>query len=301
MERLKINQNIIIDEVTINEMIKTVFDNQKCLKYLFSLGLDERLIKDNITKVYDLAIDMANCKGCKGIKYCNKDPKYLVSSVNFKNGSVDREIVPCKKYLEFVNFKTKFKMLDFEESWLDNQINRDVQNKEAKGQKEALTVFKEHISSPDNGKWLYLMGEIASGKSFLAATMAVVGARNNVFSSICFINVPARFKMLADYAFTKNPQFDEDLEKLKSCDLLVLDDFGNEFKSDFVRDNILFPLISARVREKKFTIITSNYSMEDIATMYQTTKASLPKINQIKSMLKLACSKEIKISNPSNL
>ena len=145
------------------------------------------------------------------------------------------------------------------------------------------------------------MGEIASGKSFLAATMAVAGARNNAFNSICFANVPARFKMLADYAFTKNPQFDEDLDKLKECDLLVLDDFGNEFKSDFVRDNILFPLISYRLREKKFTIITSNYSMEDIAMMYQTNKASLPKSTQIKSMLKMACSKEIKINNPSSL
>ncbi len=301
MERLKISKNIIIDEVTIKEMVKTVFENPKCLKYLYSLGLDDKLIEDNISKVYDLSVDMTNCKGCKGLKYCNKDPKYLVSAVTFKNGVVDREIVPCKKYLEFVNFKSKFKMLDFEEAWLDNQINRDVQNKEAKGQKEALAIFKGQIDSPHNGKWLYLFGEIASGKSFLAATMAVVGARNNVFSSICFANTPARFKLLADYAFTKNPQFDEDLEKLKSCDLLVLDDFGNEFKSDFVRDNILYPLISSRAKEKKFTIFTSNYSIEDIATMYQTTKASLPKVNQIKSMLKMACSKEIKINNPSNL
>ena len=89
------------------------------------------------------------------------------------------------------------------------------------------------------------------------------------------------------------------MDKYKNAGLLVFDDFGNEFKSDFVRDNILYPLLSYRVKNKLFTIITSNYSIEDCASMYQTSNASKPKIEQIRQMLKMMCSSEFLIVDPS--
>ena len=75
--------------------------------------------------------------------------------------------------------------------------------------------------------------------------------------------------------------------------MLVLDDLGNEFRSDFVRDNVFFPILSYRAKNKLFTLITSNYSIEDICTMYSTNAASKPKIEQIRQMLNLMCKGEI--------
>ena len=298
MERLKVNQNIMIDSATLKEMEDAIFTNLKALKYLKTIGLTDQLIKDNVTKIYDFAMDMQNCKDCQGLDKCNKDPQHLVSSVTFNKGIVDRVIVPCKKYLEFTNFKKRFVTFDAEEGWYNNTIYRDVSNIRSKQKINVLMAYKNAASRKSN-RWIFLKGGIASGKSFYAATLCVDAAKFGYFESICLINVPSRFKELSDLAFSKNPRFDEDMDKYKNAELLVLDDFGNEFKSDFVRDNILYPILSYRVKNKLFTMITSNYSIEDCASMYQTTNASKPKIEQIRQMLNMMCESEMVITGPS--
>ncbi len=298
MERFKLDKNLEIDSSTVKKMEEEVFSNLKAVKYLHSIGLNDDLIRKHIDKIYDFAVDMNNCKGCKGLSYCNKDPKHLVSSVIFKDGVVDRNIIPCKKYLEFTNFKKRFVMFDFPEEWLENKITEDVRNNRSKAKLEVLSLYSKAIKGESN-RWVFMKGDIASGKSFYAGTLCVDAARNGSFNKIVFINIPNKFKELSDLAFSKNPNFNNEIEKIQNSDLLVLDDFGNEFKSDFVRDNILFPILSYRVRNKLFTIITSNYSIDDCASMYQTSNASKPKIEQIRQMLNLMCKKEILIIDPS--
>ncbi len=298
MQRLKVNENVIIDSKTIQSMEDEIFSNLKAVKYLRGLGLDDKTIKDNVAKIYDFAVDMKNCKDCRGIEFCNKEPKYLVSSVTFKNGIVDRNIIPCKKYLEHTSFKNRLMVHDFPDEWFSNIIIRDVSNLKSKAKLGILMVYQNAVEGVRN-RWAFIKGGIASGKSFFAATLSVDAARANTFSSICFINVPDRFKELADLAFSKSPDFNTEIDKYKNADFLVLDDFGNEFKSDFVRDNILFPILSYRVKNKLFTIITSNYKMDECASMYQTTNASKPKIEQIRSMLRLMCKEEFTLADPS--
>ena len=298
MERIKIERNVIITKKELKEMQDEVFSNLKAIKYLTNLGLTETQINENIDKVYDFACDMKNCAGCKGIKFCNKDPRFLVNSVSYKNGFIERTITPCKKYLEHVNFKNKLLQYDFPEEWLDNYINKDISNIKAIAQQTVLKKYAFALQGKSS-EWVFLKGDIASGKSFMAATLCADAARNDAFSSIAFINVPSKFKQLSDLAFQKNPLFNSEIEKLQNVEMLVLDDFGNEFKSDFVRDNILYPILSMRVKNKKFTIITGNYSIDDCADMYHTNNASKPKIEQIRNMLKLMCVKEIILASPS--
>ena len=299
MERYKPKIEEMIDASTVKEMEDVVFSNLKALKYLHSLGLNDEAIKNNIAKIYDFAVDMENCKGCKGLAYCNKEPKHLVNSVSYKGGVVDRNLVPCKKYLEFANFKKRLTVYDFEEDWLNNTIST-VSNIRSKAKISILSEYQK-VTKKESNRWIFIKGNVASGKSYFAATMIVESARKGDFQSLGFMNVPSRFKELSDLAFTKNPRFDDEMDKYKTIELLVLDDFGNEFKSDFVRDNILFPIISARLKNKLPTIITSNYTIDDCASMYQTTNASKPKIEQIRQMLNLMCEKEFILVDPSLL
>ena len=298
MERLKVNQNVIIDSSTVKEMEEEVFSNLKAIKYLRQIGLDDNQIRDNIAKIYDFSVDMKNCKDCKGIEHCNKDPKYLVSSVTFKNGIVDRNVIPCKKYLEHTKFLKKFVVTDFPSEWLNNDLKKDVSNINSKANLSIFKIYNDAINGKSND-WAFVKGDIACGKSFYIATLCVDAAKNSNYESIAFINVPDRFKELTDLAFTKNPKFQEEIIKYQNVDFLVLDDFGNEFKSDFVRDNILYPILSSRVKNKKFTIITSNYNIDDCALMYQTSASSKPKVEQVRKMFKLMCKSEITLLNPS--
>ena len=300
MERFKVKEDIIIERAVIQKMEEAVFTNFKVLQYLKKMGMSDEVIKDNISQIYDFAIDVKNCKGCKGLAHCNKEPKWLVNSVSYNHGVVERSLTPCKKYLEFTNFKNKLLYTDFPEEWLQNSLKHDVSNLASKPKMEVIKKYSSAFKGTSK-EWAFIKGGIATGKSFFAATLAVEAAKTEEFKSVGFVNAPKTFKDLSDLAFSKNPKFEDEINKIKNCDFLVLDDFGNEFKSDFVRDNILFPILSHRVRERLFTIITSNYSIAECASMYQTNNQSKPKIEQIKKMLESICGKEITLNDPSLL
>ena len=114
---------------------------------------------------------------------------------------------------------------------------------------------------------------------------------------VAFIDAPYRFKELQS---TKdNNTFNNLIEKYSHVPVLVIDDLGNEYKSDFVRESILFPILSNRAKAHLLTIITSDFSMNDITTMYLTNQASKPKVEQIKRLLKRMCQKEINLGDLS--
>ena len=293
MERIRVTQNIMVDSNLEAEMTNSVFENVKAVAYCHSLGMNDEVIKENIAKIFDFSEDMKNCKNCKGMKYCNKEPKYLVTNITYEDGVVDRNLLPCKKYLEQLNFKKRLVVADFGDEFLDNYIGKDVSNINSKSKKDVLRKYQESAVLKKSNDWIYIKGDISTGKSFFAATLSVDAARNKLFNSVSFVDVPERFKQLTDLAFQKSPKFVELLDRIKNSEMLVLDDLGNEFRSDFVRDNIFFPILSYRAKNKLFTLITSNYSIDDICTMYSTNNSSKPKIEQIRQMLKMMCKEEI--------
>ena len=293
MERIRVTQNIMVDSNLEAEMTNSVFENVKAVAYCHSLGMNDEVIKENIAKIFDFSEDMKNCKNCKGMKYCNKEPKYLVTNITYEDGVVDRNLLPCKKYLEQLNFKKRLVVADFGDEFLDNYIGKDVSNINSKSKKDVLRKYQESAVLKKSNDWIYIKGDISTGKSFFAATLCVDAARNKLFNSVSFVDVPERFKQLTDLAFQKSPKFVELLDRIKNSEMLVLDDLGNEFRSDFVRDNIFFPILSYRAKNKLFTLITSNYSIDDICTMYSTNNSSKPKIEQIRQMLKMMCKEEI--------
>ena len=58
------------------------------------------------------------------------------------------------------------------------------------------------------------------------------------------------------------------LDSLKNAYLLVIDGFGNEYINDIVRDSVVIPLLQYRASNKKMTIFTSDFSLNDLITLY---------------------------------
>jgi DNA replication protein DnaC len=79
--------------------------------------------------------------------------------------------------------------------------------------------------------------------------------------------------------------------------VLVIDDFGNGFYNDYIRDGILFPIISNRAKKRLFTIFTSSYSYDDIITILGTTKAGAIKMKQIVETIKNKAGIEINLGD----
>ena len=100
-------------------------------------------------------------------------------------------------------------------------------------------------------------------------------------------------------SFKEKDKFQKELNRYSSCPVLVLDDFGNGYYNDYIRDGILFHIISERSKKRLFTIFTSSYDYDELLTVLATTKASTLKYSQIIDIIKRNADKEISLGEIS--
>lgn len=285
MERLKANFLFEENKELLAKMKEEYLNCPSAVKYVNSLKVPENLVDEEIVKIYDFVLDLNVCKKCPGVKNCPKSTPLLCTKITYKDGVVGRELVPCKEYLKQLKFERSFIVRDFDAEWLNSDL-KHIDSTTSR--KEAIAKYNSYFKGTTN-EWLYLQGENGTGRTYLAANIAIDIAKKDR-GPIAFLDVSARFKLLAS---KKDLEFKKMLDLWCQVPVLVLDDLGNEYKSDFVRENILFPILNNRAKNHLFTIITSDFEIADIATMYTTSQASKPKAEQIKRLLRRACGQEI--------
>ena len=112
--------------------------------------------------------------------------------------------------------------------------------------------------------WLFLYGSIGVGKTHLA--VAAAAERERQGDEIFFATVPDLLDYLrATFAPDSNVAYDDLLDRIKTVDLLVLDDMGAERSTPFAEDK-LFQIINYRYESRLATIITSSHYHDEIAT-----------------------------------
>ena len=293
MEKLKVNNYKIeaTDDELIEKMKQAYRECPQAVKYCNELGIPEDKINDNIIKIFDFVSDINYCKKCPGVKKCAKQNPLLCTKIIYSHGEVDRQLVPCKELLKQIAFKNQYIIRDFEEDWLDSNLRTIDRNA---GRDLALAKYHDFLKVKDNS-WIYLTGNKHSGRSYFAAALTADSARRER-GPICFLNSSLRLRELNDLGYgKKKEEFDKKLELYSNVPILVLDDFGNEFKTDFVRDAILFPILSTRANKRLLTIFTSDFTIEEVETLYSNTKAGAIRAKQISRLIKSMCDEEINL------
>ncbi len=135
----------------------------------------------------------------------------------------------------------------------------------------ALDDFKENIvANVEEGKGLYIWGEhTGNGKTSWACKIMSHYFRKIAFSSGLeneglFIYLPTFLEDLRDNYSNPDPDFQEMLDMVKDCKLLIIDDIGTERVTEWVRERIV-SIINTRVSNGLSTIYTSNLSINELA------------------------------------
>lgn len=295
MEKLKINMTVETDDEIIEQMKKAYQACSQAIKYCNDLGIPAEKVDENIVKIYDFVSDINYCKKCPGVKKCNKTNPLLCTKIIYSHGEVDRQLVPCKELLKQISFKKQFIIMDFEEEHLDSNLRSIDRNA---GRDLALEKYRDFVKNKQN-HWIYLIGGKNSGRSYFASALVVDAARRER-GPICFLNSTLRLRELNDLGYgKKKEEFDKKLELYSNVPILVLDDFGNEFKTDFVRDAILFPILSTRASKRLLTIFTSDFAINEVETLYSNTKAGAIRAKQIARLISSMCDEEINLGDLS--
>lgn len=117
---------------------------------------------------------------------------------------------------------------------------------------------------PGNGNLLFV-GGTGLGKTFLSACIARSVADKGF--SVAYESAPHLFSKLEKDRFNPDEQSHEEVARLASCDLLILDDLGTELPGNFVTA-ALYSLVNDRLLAGKAMVISTNLNVDEIVRRY---------------------------------
>ena len=124
------------------------------------------------------------------------------------------------------------------------------------GNQDAYKAATEFIANPTRG--LFFFGKAGTGKTHLVAKIAQETKLQTKFVKMAKLLLELRSNFGGD-----SWENEKIIEKLSKVELLIIDDLGAEKMSDWVAET-LYLLIDERYGNMKPTIITSNFSLEEL-------------------------------------
>ena len=122
---------------------------------------------------------------------------------------------------------------------------------------------------------LFLSGAPGLGKTFLSACIAREASERGF--SVVYDTAGNVFAQFETRKFQRDSQDGQEARdetrRYLNCDLLILDDLGSELTTQFTQ-SALYELVNSRLVAEKYTVISSNLSMQDTARRYAPQIAS---------------------------
>ena len=292
-------KDIMSEEIDMKSQIDELFNllraDTDVYELIKPLGLTNKQVRENIGKLNDLREDYNICKNCSGYEKCPKAQPHISMFVERDGNYITTSYQPCDKALEKAEIDAKYIFNDFPSEWKKSTLKSlDLSENRRPVIKEFLNIVKGK-----SNRWLYLIGNSKVGKSYILVTFA------NEFISlglgqVGIINASAKFKELADVAFKEKEYFKSQMNGLVNVPLLVIDDFGAEYKNEYIRDQIIIPLLNERNRNNRLTFFSSDFTINEIQRLYSVGKNGGDiRGKQLGKILREMCVKEFDLTGAS--
>lgn len=231
----------------VNELKEKNLGFQKARKALLeACGVDENYLKPDYT-----------CKKCNDTGYHDGKMCECLEKL-LKKSAFDELAQACPlKISKFEDFDPSFQ-------------------KTVSAKKKAADILKfceEYANDFDtDSPSLFLYGETGLGKTHLSLAIAGTVIKNGY--GVVYGSAQNLFTMLERERFGRSEDPDGTTEeKLLCCDLLILDDLGAEFSTQFTVAE-LYNIINTRMAKELPTIINSNVPIEELEKRYTSRVTS---------------------------
>lgn len=124
---------------------------------------------------------------------------------------------------------------------------------------------KEFVSEfPHNTHSIFMSGKTGLGKTFLSSAIANELLQKGY--NVAFDSIQNFLRAIENEHFGRT-QYKDTLQVLNDADLVILDDLGSEFSSNFYTSTI-YNIINTRLNKGAPTIISSNLSFDELQQKY---------------------------------
>ena len=203
----------------------------------------------------------------------------LCGDTGYRNGQVCRCL---RSYYAREQQKELSRMLDlgsqsfdtFSLNWYSEEYTPSLGISARENMDWVYNTCREYAENfgPESGS-LLLSGAPGLGKTHLSAAIAREVSGDGW--SVVYDTAGHIFQQFETQKFSREEgdEASADVDRVLSCDLLILDDLGTEMTTAFVQ-SALYQIINGRLMEKKATILNTNLKVEDISRRYSPQIAS---------------------------
>jgi len=156
-------------------------------------------------------------------------------------------------------------------TFISYKRRNDLSTEQQDNMDAAYRLAFDFAKAPEG--WLVFMGDTGCGKTHLAA--AIVNYRYEMGQPALFVVVPDLLDHLRS-AFSPESKvsYDQLFESVKSAPLLVLDDFGEQSASLWVKEK-LYQLVNYRYNGRLPTVFTTRLTLEQIMELDEAISSRL--------------------------
>ena len=280
MEELNKSTNKFIKN-DLNDVLKRDYisslKDKKFTSLVNKLKLTDEVGMKYTSKLEHTIENLKNCENCKCLNECKNEVNGCVYYPQKNENKLDFNYVACKyknKSIEENKINKSFTLGISNEIKNASMSEIDINDKKRVELIKWLKKFYDEY--PNSKKGLYLHGSFGSGKTYLVAALLNELAKKNYKTVIMYY--PEMLSRLKSTFDNTEESYNEVFDKIKTCDILLIDDIGAETVTNWSRDEILGTILQYRKEHELSTFLTSNLTIEELEIHLSLVKNNMDKV-----------------------
>lgn len=266
------------------ELFQCYLQDKEFYDFLKTFNLSDETIHKNVGILQDFYNEFHICRDCHDLNNCKMDDKYMNRHIVASDeDTITFDFGYCNAYLSYKNKMDRILINDLNPEYIKKQFDElDVNSIRVSFIKDLASLL---IKGTLENNLFFVYGEPNSGNTFISNVFFKTYLEKYDVNGI-YADGFTRISELNDLLFSNKNSFQDLLSTYQKVDVLVINKVSSAYINEFIRDNIIYPIISERLKNNKITILTSELTLDDFTKlMYGKTIQSSIRAKQIKNLL----------------
>ena len=251
-------------------MSEKVLNDTEIIKFIRDNNFSKNDIENNLEKFYQFYISkdkLLNIEHKPKLVYMNEEVNILYEETDEYKQKVANSKISNKVKTEFIPKR----VLTYTFENLSRNREKGIL---------AIEIIKicKNIINKQSTRGVYVYGPTGTGKTYLMGSIYNYFKQNGKEPAILYY--PEFIRKIKSKI--SNNSYDLYIDLIRDEEILIIDDIGAENITEFIRDEILGPIINHREAEKLPTFFSSNLSIADLSELLSNGKTTIDRTKALR-------------------